>query len=108
MDHARAASPTANPGNRWRERVIAALGGAITAIAAARRRSPRSAQRSRAAVATAGVEQRRTLLVKRPRGEVYRRLRNLENLPRFLDHVTAVTVIDDRTSRWTIRDRGAA
>jgi uncharacterized membrane protein len=35
--------------------------------------------------------------------ELYRFWRNLENLPRFMDHLECVRVIDDRTSHWAAR-----
>jgi uncharacterized membrane protein len=35
--------------------------------------------------------------------ELYRFWRNLENLPRFMDHLLSVREIDDRTSRWVAR-----
>lgn len=40
-------------------------------------------------------------IVNTPREEVYAFWRNLENLPRFMKHIAAVRVKDDRTSRWT-------
>jgi uncharacterized membrane protein len=38
--------------------------------------------------------------IARPRAEVYRFWRNLENLPRFMDHLESVRVIDDKLSCW--------
>ncbi len=47
------------------------------------------------------VEQRIT--INRPVLEVYRFWRNFENLPRFMDHLEAVTVIDETHSRWVAK-----
>jgi uncharacterized membrane protein len=38
--------------------------------------------------------------IARPRADVYRFWRNLENLPRFMDHLESVRVIDDKHSHW--------
>lgn len=51
-----------------------------------------------------GVDQRRTVLIDRPRHELYRVLRALEILPRFLDHLAAVSVDDDETWSFLVRD----
>ncbi|HEY0669175.1 MAG TPA: SRPBCC family protein [Sphingobacteriaceae bacterium] len=40
-------------------------------------------------------------IVNAPREEVYSFWRNLENLPRFMKHIAAVKVKDDKTSHWT-------
>lgn len=50
-----------------------------------------------------GVRVDETIVLNRPRGEVYRFWRNLENLPRFMDHLEAVTVLDERRSHWTAK-----
>jgi uncharacterized membrane protein len=47
-----------------------------------------------------GVRVNECIVLNRPRGEVYRFWRNLENLPRFMDHLEAVTVLDERRSHW--------
>jgi uncharacterized membrane protein len=41
--------------------------------------------------------------INKPREEVYRFWRNLENLPRFMSNLEAVKVIDDRHSHWTAK-----
>jgi uncharacterized membrane protein len=38
--------------------------------------------------------------------EAYRFVRNFENLPRFLRHVETVETVDERHSRWVIREPG--
>jgi uncharacterized membrane protein len=43
--------------------------------------------------------------IARPRAEVYRFWRNLENLPRFMEHLESVHVLDDRRSLWTAKAR---
>jgi uncharacterized membrane protein len=47
------------------------------------------------------VEERVT--INRPVVEVYRFWRNFENLPRFMDHLEAVTVVDDTHSHWVAK-----
>lgn len=44
-----------------------------------------------------------TILVKRPREEIYRIWRNFQNLPVFMDHLTSVHEIDDTRSIWVAR-----
>ena len=44
-----------------------------------------------------------TVTVARPRAELYRYWRRLENLPRVMRHLESVTVLDDRRSRWTAK-----
>jgi uncharacterized membrane protein len=43
------------------------------------------------------------IVLNRPRSEVYRFWRNLENLPRFMDHLESVTVLDEERSHWVAR-----
>ncbi|HTQ08849.1 MAG TPA: SRPBCC family protein [Fimbriimonadaceae bacterium] len=43
------------------------------------------------------------VVVRRPREELYRIWRNLENLPVFMDHLVAVVELDDIRSRWVAR-----
>jgi uncharacterized membrane protein len=49
------------------------------------------------------VEIRRAVTIDRPREEVYEFWRNFENLPRFMEHLVSVQVLDDRRSRWKAR-----
>jgi uncharacterized membrane protein len=44
-----------------------------------------------------------SVVIARPRDELFRFWRNLENLPRFMDHLQSVTVSDDRHSHWVVR-----
>jgi uncharacterized membrane protein len=50
-----------------------------------------------------GIKVERTITVNRPREEVYRFWRQLENLPRFMDHLESVTVIDEDLSHWVAK-----
>lgn len=43
---------------------------------------------------------RRSLTVNRPRAEVYAYWRKLENLPRFMQHLDQVEILDSRRSHW--------
>jgi uncharacterized membrane protein len=47
-----------------------------------------------------GIKVEHSVSVNRPTDEVYRFWRNLENLPRFMDHLEAVVVIDEDRSHW--------
>ena len=47
-----------------------------------------------------GVRVEQVVTVNRPIEEVYRFWRNFENLPRFMQHLESVRVLDDRRSRW--------
>jgi uncharacterized membrane protein len=49
-----------------------------------------------------GVRVDRAVTVNRPRAEVYRLWRDLENLPRFMKHIESVEQLDDRRSRWIV------
>ena len=40
------------------------------------------------------------ITIKRPIGELYRFWRNLENLPRFINHLESVEVLTETLSRW--------
>jgi uncharacterized membrane protein len=50
-----------------------------------------------------GVRVDERIVLNRARDEVYRFWRNLENLPRFMDHLEAVTVLDERRSHWVAK-----
>jgi len=50
-----------------------------------------------------GVRVDERIVLNRPRSEVYRFWRNLENLPRFMDHLESVTVLDEERSHWVAR-----
>jgi uncharacterized membrane protein len=50
-----------------------------------------------------GVRVEKSVIVDRPREEVYAFWRNLENLPRFMNHLESVTVIDGKISHWVAK-----
>jgi uncharacterized membrane protein len=50
-----------------------------------------------------GIKVEKSVTVNRPVQEVYRFWRNFENLPRFMDHLEAVTVIDETRSHWVAK-----
>jgi uncharacterized membrane protein len=50
-----------------------------------------------------GVHVREQITVRRSPQEIYSFWRNFENLPRFMAHLEAVRVIDERRSHWTAK-----
>ena len=50
-----------------------------------------------------GVKVEQSVVVNRPVQEVYHFWRNFENLPRFMDHLESVTVIDETRSHWVAK-----
>ncbi|WP_423735194.1 SRPBCC family protein [Chitinophaga caseinilytica] len=52
------------------------------------------------------VNIRTSMIVERPRGEVYAYWRQLSNLPLFMAHLDDVEVLDNRHSHWTIKLAG--
>ncbi|HEV2084137.1 MAG TPA: SRPBCC family protein [Gemmatimonadales bacterium] len=50
-----------------------------------------------------GIKVERTITVNRPREEVYHFWRQLENLPRFMDHLESVAVLDEDRSHWVAK-----
>lgn len=50
-----------------------------------------------------GTKVEQSVTINRPVVEVYRFWRDFENLPRFMDHLEAVTVIDDTRSHWVAK-----
>jgi len=44
-----------------------------------------------------------SVTIRRPAEQLYRFWRKLENLPKFMDHLQDVRVIDSRTSRWSVK-----
>jgi len=50
-----------------------------------------------------GTKVEQSVTINRPVLEVYRFWRNFENLPRFMDHLEAVTVIDETRSHWVAK-----
>jgi uncharacterized membrane protein len=50
-----------------------------------------------------GIRVEQEIAVQRPREELFRFWRDLENLPRFMDHLESVTVLDPRRSHWVAK-----
>jgi uncharacterized membrane protein len=50
-----------------------------------------------------GIHVAQALTIDKPTDELYRFWRNFENLPRFMDHLESVTVLDDRRSHWVAK-----
>ncbi len=50
-----------------------------------------------------GIKVVKTITVARSPQEVYRYWRNLENLPRFMEHVESVRELDGRRSAWVVK-----
>jgi uncharacterized membrane protein len=49
------------------------------------------------------IEVRRAVTIDRPREQVYAFWRDFENLPRFMEHLVSVEVLDDKRSHWKAR-----
>jgi uncharacterized membrane protein len=50
-----------------------------------------------------GIRVEQAVTINRPREEIYRFWRNFENLPRFMDHLESVTVLDENRSHWVAK-----
>ncbi len=50
-----------------------------------------------------GIQVEKSVTVKAPPEEVYAFWRNFENLPRFMDHLKSVDVIDSKRSHWVAK-----
>lgn len=50
-----------------------------------------------------GIKVEKSVIVNRRPPEVYRFWRNFENLPRFMDHLESVAVIDETRSHWVAK-----
>jgi uncharacterized membrane protein len=53
--------------------------------------------------ASGAISVEKAITVNRPAEEVYRFWRNFENLPRFMEHLESVKIIDDKRSHWKAR-----
>ncbi len=53
-----------------------------------------------------GIKMRRSVTIARPLEELYRYWHNFENLPRFMQHVKSVRVLDHRRSHWVVTAPG--
>jgi uncharacterized membrane protein len=79
-------------------RTMTALG-SVLAVTALDVKSAVELTRHRDRGAEEGIHVITAITVNRPRDEVYRYWRDLENLPKFMAHLESVTVVGDR-SRW--------
>ena len=50
-----------------------------------------------------GIKVEKSVVVNRSAPELYRFWRNFENLPRFMDHLESVTVLDENRSHWVAK-----
>jgi uncharacterized membrane protein len=50
-----------------------------------------------------GVRLEESITIGRPREELFRFWRNLENLPRFMDSLESVRIVDERRSHWVAK-----
>ncbi len=50
-----------------------------------------------------GVKVEEEIVIDRPAAELFRFWRNFQNLPRIMEHLESVTVLDGRRSRWTAK-----
>jgi len=66
-------------------------------------RNTAKGERASPAARGQGIKVDRTITVNRPREEVYHFWRQLENLPRFMDHLESVTVLDEDRSHWVAK-----
>ena len=55
-----------------------------------------------------GRKVERSVIVERPVAELYAFWRDFTNLPAFMEHLKAVTVLDDRRSHWVARGPGGS
>jgi uncharacterized membrane protein len=88
--------------NRLTAATAAVVGLTILDVLAAQSLARASATRP-AALRPRGIRIRKAITIDRPRDEVYRFWRNFENLPRFMQHLERVRVLDARRSHWIAR-----
>ncbi len=50
-----------------------------------------------------GTKIEQAVVIHRPRGELFHFWRQLDNLPRFMDNLESVTVLDERRSHWVAK-----
>lgn len=61
------------------------------------------AYRTLASRKTPGIEVRESVAIERPVDEIYRFWRDLENLPKVMDHLESVEVLGDGRSHWVAK-----
>jgi len=52
---------------------------------------------------SSGLQISCAITINKPAAELYRFWRNFENLPRFMEYLESVKVLDDRRSHWTVK-----
>jgi uncharacterized membrane protein len=50
-----------------------------------------------------GIKIEQAVVIERPRDELFQFWRNFENLPRFMDNLESVTILDPRRSHWVAK-----
>jgi len=65
--------------------------------------SPRSKGRNISVPYELGIRVDAEVNIAKPREELYRFWRNLENLPRFMQHIESVKEIDNKHSHWVVK-----
>jgi uncharacterized membrane protein len=86
---------------------IAVAGLAVAGVAALDVIASRRQTAARGSAGTVGSRDTRvhvntSVTINRQPGEIYEFWRNFENLPRFMEHLRSVEIIDDRRSRWEV------
>jgi uncharacterized membrane protein len=54
-------------------------------------------------IGTGAIDVQQSITIGRPPEEIYRFWRDFQNLPRFMEHLESVQVIDERRSHWKVR-----
>ncbi|HEX5575893.1 MAG TPA: SRPBCC family protein [Gemmatimonadales bacterium] len=85
--------------------IARAVSGRCAVNRALGRNSAQKGQASRVASVPRGegIKVEKSVVVNRPAQELYRFWRNFENLPRFMDHLESVTVLDENRSHWVAK-----
>lgn len=50
-----------------------------------------------------GIDVKKSVTINKSPEELYHFWRNFENLPRFMNHVKSITVLDDKRSHWVAK-----
>src|SRR5438874_13403540 len=81
--------------------VLAAGGGALLVRASVGRTTTSRSYDTRTALGgTRGINVDESVTIRRRHDELYRIWRDLENLPRFMEHIISVGQLDARRSQW--------
>ena len=75
-------------------------------LSAAKNPDPRAMQGPAASVRKDDALVGRTVSINRPRQELYAFWRDFANLPRFMENIEAVSVLDERRSHWAVTAPG--